>query len=321
MANEIRGVAPTGSTLYARIANSSGNYWNGSAFEAYTAANYGNYDVAMAEQGGSGVYTATFPSGITSGGTYEYFVHLQAGASPAEGDLVANTGKVDWTGSASVTASSTAMTGADFYAYLLRKGFKRTDKSTEAYEAITDAIQEMRMRFSFDEAGADATTTDTITVLGDYKLTSESDMGLLNGVIVEDSTNAFQLLKISKARYDELYPYAANATSYRGYPSHYCVYAGQIYLGPTPDRTSYVYRLTYSKRAGTIVSSTTGVPFTDLYRDILCQLSLSYLWDALDEDGKADRCRTKFEGLFTLAERKERMNAGIGVFNMNCADC
>lgn len=320
MANEIRGVAPTGSTLYARIANSSGNWWNGSAFEAYSAGNYSTYDVAMTEQGASGVYTATFPSGITSGGTYEYFVHLQAGASPAQGDLVANTGKVDWTGSASITASSSAMTGADFYAYLLRKGFKRTDKSAEAYEAITDAIQEMRMRFSFDEAGADATTTDTISTLGDYKLTSETNMGMLNGVIVQDGENATPLLKISKARYDELYPYQAVTTG-KGYPSHYCVYAGQIYIGPIPDAVSYTYRLSYSKRAGTITSSTTGVPFTDLYRDILCQLSLSYLWDALDEEGKADRCRVKFEGLFSLAERKERMNAGIGTFQMNCQDC
>jgi hypothetical protein len=319
MANEIRGVAPTGSTLYARIANSSGNYWNGSAFEAYSAGNYSTYDVAMTEQGASGVYTATFPSGITSAGTYEYFVHLQAGGSPAEGDLVANTGKVDWSGSASVTASSSAMTGSDFYAYLLRKGFKRTDKSTEAYEAITDAIQEMRMRFGFDEAQTDATTTDTISTLGDYKLTNESDMGMLHGVIVQDGADASQLLKISKARYDELYPYQAVST-HKGYPSHYCVYAGQIYIGPIPDSVDYTYRLNYSKRAGAITSSTSGVPFTDLYRDILCQLSISYLWDALDEEGKADRCRQKFEGLFELAQRKERKNAGEGVFNMNCQD-
>lgn len=320
MANEIRGVAPSGSTLYARICNSSGNYWNGTAFEAYDAPSYGDYDVAMTEQGASGVFVATFPAGITSAGTYEYFVHLQAGGSPAEGDLVANTGRVDWSGSASITASSSAMTGSDFYAYLLRKGFKRTDKSTEAYEAITDAVQELRMRFSFDEAEADATATDTISVLGDYKIANESDMGMLNGVIIEDGENATPLLKISKARYDEMYPYQAVTTG-RGYPSHYCVYAGSIYIGPIPDQTSYTYRLNYSKRAGTITASTTGVPFTDLYRDMLAQLSLSYLWDALDEGDKADRCRTKFEGLFELAQRKERKNAGEGSFNMNCADC
>lgn len=319
MANEIRGVAPSGSTLYARIMNSSGNLWNGSSFEAYNASHYGNYDLAMTEQGASGVFVASFPSGISSSGTYEYFVHLQSGGSPAEGDLVTNTGKVDWTGSSVVAASTGSMTGAQFYAYLLRKGFKRTDKSTEAYEAITDAIQEMRMRFQFDEAEADVTTTDTISVLGDFKLNNESDMGMLSGVIVQDGQSASPLLKISKERYDELYPDQAVTTG-RGYPSHYCVYAGQIYIGPIPDQTSYTYRLSYSKRAGTIEATTTGVPFTDLYRDMLAQLSLSYLWDALDEGDKADRCRQKFEGLFDLAQRRERVNAGIGTFNMNCQD-
>lgn len=319
MANEIRGVAPSGSTLYARVANSSGNYWNGSAFEAYTAANYPTYAVTMTEQGASGVYTATFPSGITSSGTYEYFVHLRAGAAPAQGDLVANTGKVDWTGSASVSASASAMTGADYYAYLLRKGFKRTDKSTEAYEAITDAIQELRMRFMFDEAGSDQTSTDTITVLGDYKLTNQTDMGLINGVLVQDGTAATRLLKISKTRYDELYPDAAVTTG-RGYPSHYCVYAGSIYIGPIPDQVSYTYRLSYSKRAGAVTSSTAAVPFTDIYRTLLTDLALCYLYDALDEDAKSDRYRAKFEGGMIIAERRERHNAGSGSFNMNCQD-
>lgn len=318
MANELRGVASTG-TVYARIINKAGLWWNGSAFESYAAANYSTYDIAMSEQGDSGVYVADFPTAITTGGTYEYYVHRQAGASPAEADQVVTTGKIDWTGSASVSASASAMTGSDYYAYILRKGFKRTDKSTEVYEAITDAIQELRMRFSFDEAGADQTTTDTITVLGDYKLTNETDMGLINGVTVQDGTAATRLLKISKARYDELYPDAAVTTA-RGYPSHYCVYAGQIYIGPIPDQVSYTYRLSYSKRAGAVTSSTAAVPFTDIYRTLLTDLVLAYLYDALDEDQKSDRYRAKFEGGMIIAERRERHNAGSGSFNMNCQD-
>src|SRR3990167_7755775 len=151
MSNEIRGVSTSG-TLYARIMNSSGQIWNGTTFEAYTAANYANYDIAMTEQGNSAVYVANFPTTITTGGTYEYYVHRQSGASPAEGDPITGTGNIDWSGTISITASSAAMTGSDFYSYLLRRGFKRTDKSAEAFEAITDAIQEMRRRFMFDEA-------------------------------------------------------------------------------------------------------------------------------------------------------------------------
>src|SRR5688572_2872061 len=130
MAREIRGVSASG-TLYARIINSSGLWWNGSTFEAYAAANYGNYDIAMTEQGNSGVYVADFPSAITTGGTYEYFVHRQSGGSPAEGDPVINTGKVDWSGSAVIAASSSSMLASDYKNYLLRKGIKRTDKDAE----------------------------------------------------------------------------------------------------------------------------------------------------------------------------------------------
>ncbi len=320
MAREIRGVADSG-TLYARILQTStGYWWNGTTFEAYTAANYANYDVAMTEQGDSGVYVADFPSGITSGGTYEYYVHLQSGGSPAEGDVVAGTGKVDWTGTASITAATGAMTGADFYAYLLRKGLKRTDKSTEAYEAITDAIQEMRQRFAFDEAETEATSTDTISTLGDFKITNETNMGMLLGVILEDDDTGTPLEKKTKAQFDELYP-SINVDSDRGYPQHYCVYGGSIYIGPAPDSTDYAYRLTYSRRAGTITSSTTGVPFSDLYRDMLAKLSLHFLYEGLEEFDKAGYYRTQFESLFALAERKERLNAGIGAFNQVYRDC
>lgn len=319
MAREIRGVSTSG-TLYARIMNSAGYWWNGSTFEAYTAANYGNYDLAMTEQGNSGVYVADFPSGITTSGSYEYFVHRQAGASPAEGDVVVTSGKVDWSGAAAITAATGAMTGSDFYDYVLRRGFKRTDKSTEVYEAVTDAIQELRRRFAFDEAETEATSTDTISTLGDFRLTQETTMGLLLGVILQDGTNAAPLDKVTKARFDELYP-DAHVTSDRGYPKHYCVFAGSIYLGPIPDSVAYTYRLSWSRRAGTVTSSTTGVPFTDLYRDVLADLVLARLYKDLEEWDKADRFRGDFENGFALAQRRERANAGGGTFQMRAVDC
>jgi hypothetical protein len=108
MASEIRGVSSSG-TLYARVMNASGQIWNTAAltFEDYTASDYTDYDITMTQQGSSGVYVGDFPSNITTAGTYEFFVHIQSGGTPAEGDTIVNTGRIEWTGSAA-TSTSTA---------------------------------------------------------------------------------------------------------------------------------------------------------------------------------------------------------------------
>jgi len=314
MSNELSGVSASG-TLYTRIRNAAGLWWNGASFEAYSAANYSDYVITMTEEGDSGVYIADFPSAVTIGGTYEYFVHLQAGGSPAEGDYVINTGKIDWTGAVSVSSIAGAMSGSEWQAYVLLQGFVRTDKSTELFECTTDAIQEMRVRFMFDEAEAEMITTDTITVLGDFKLDVEDDFGLVLGVVVEDDDTGLQLVKVTKSQYDELYP-DVNVTADRGFPKHFCLYAGQIYIGPIPDQVDYDYRISYSKRAGTITSSTTGVPFTNYFRSALCKNTLSRLYALLDEFEKAQYFEGKFEKEFLLDVRKERLNSGEGSFNV-----
>jgi len=319
MAKEISGVSGTG-TLYARIRNRTGYWWNGSTFETYAAGNYSTYDVAMTEEGNSGVYTADFPSGITTGGTYEYFVHRQAGGSPAEGDLVINTGKIDWTGTSAITSATGSMTGSDFHDYILRLGFKRTDKDTEVYEAITDAVQEMRRRFMFDEAESEATTTDTISVLGDFKISIESDFGLLLGVILEDDDTGTPLIQRSKAQFDVLYP-SINVDTDRGYPKHFCIFSGSIYIGPAPDSVSYSYRLSYSKRAGTVTSSTSGVPFTAAYRDVLADNVLSRLYRGLEEFDRASAFEQSFEKGFLLATRRELINSGAHLFMARPTNC
>lgn len=320
MAREIRGIGSSGNTLYARILNAAGLWWNGSTFEAYAAANWANYRVAMAEQGSSGVYVADFPAGIDVGGTYDYFVHAQGGGSPAEGDSVIENGHVDWTGTAAVTAAAGAMSGSDFRDYIVDdKGFVRDDKDQQVYSAITDAIQIMRRRFGFSEAETEAESTDQITVLGDFKLAIESDFGLLQSVILEDGSNGIPLFKINKARFDELYA-DINVTTAKGVPKHYCVFADQIYLGPIPEQVTYNYRLSYSKRAGTVTSSTTGVPFTNLYRDVLADKALELLYRGLGEHDEADRYRGLFEAGFLEAQRRERVNRGDTVFVQDTID-
>ena len=105
MASELQlAYGTTGSTLYAVVRNATGSVWNtaGAAFEAYSGANWTDYDVALTEQGSSGYYAGTFPAGITSAGVYPVEVRLRAGGSPAVTDTVVGTGVVEWDGSAVV---------------------------------------------------------------------------------------------------------------------------------------------------------------------------------------------------------------------------
>lgn len=320
MAREIRGVATPGVTLYARILNSSGQWWNGTTFETYVAGNWSTYDVAMTEQGSSGVFVADFPTAITSNGTYECYVHQQAGGSPAEGDAVVSIVRLDWTGSSSISGAATgSMSGSDYYAYVLRKGFKRTDKSTEVYEAITDAIQFLRRRFGFSEAQTEQETTDQI-VLGEYKLDIESDFGMVIGIKVEDGTTGIPLDKMSKADFDAKYPFQDADTNFDGFPVDYCIFGNQILIGPRPDSASYNYRIAYSQRAGTVTSSTAGVPFTNLYRDILTDLVYHFLYSGLDEFDKSDRFKQNFENEYPTMLRRERKNGGEGTFCVEARD-
>lgn len=319
MANEIRGVSSTG-TLYARVMDSEGRIYNGSSFETYNASNYSDYVIPMAEQGNSQVYVADFPVSITAGGTYEYFVHKQTGGTPSEGESVVTTGKIDWTGTVSVTVSAGSLTGSDWLTYVQNTGgFKRPDKAAEVFEATTDYIQILRRRFAFDEAKIDATTTDTITVLGDFKIAIESDLGMLHSVVLQDDENATKLIRRTRAYFNEVYP-DINVTNDRGYPLDYMVYGRFIYIGPVPDQVSHTYRLNYSRSAGTIVASTAGVPFTALYRDMLREGVLEQLYTGLGEHDEATIHEAKFEAKYDECVRRERKNSGETSFNMAYRD-
>jgi len=50
-------------------------------------------------------------------------------------------------------------------------------------------------------------------------------------------------------------------------------------------------------------------------------LTLSLLWEGLDELDKAGYYRQRFENGFLLIVRRERRNAGKGTFVMRPADC
>lgn len=315
MSNEIVGVTSVGEICYVLIRNSAAKYFNGATFETYSAGNYSAYDVTMTEVGSTGIYQGDFPVIITAAGTYEFFLKRQQGGSPAEDDPIAGTGTVDWTGTASATPGPGSMSGSEWRDYVLRGGFKRTDKDTELFEETTDAIQEMRRRFMFDEAEIEMTTTDTITVLGDFKISVETNFGLLLGLVIEDGLIAKPLIHKSKHEFDNIYP-DINVTNDRGYPTHFTIYKGEIQIGPVPDRVTYSYRKCYSTRAGTVTSATTAVPFTNLYRDILRDNVLGRLYKLLDEFDKSAVFKQSFELGFMDAIRRERKNSGEGMFNV-----
>jgi hypothetical protein len=209
------------------------------------------------------------------------------------------------------------MTGTEWRDYVLRGGFKRTDKDTELFEATTDVIQEWRRRFKFDEAQADIELTDQITVLGDYTMALESDFGLFQGIVIEDGDTANPLIQISKHEFDEIYPDIHN-TNDRGYPEHFTVWGGNILIGPIPDQVSYVYRISYAKRAGTIDIGTDAVPFTNFYREVLRDFVLGRLWEVMDEYERGNYYLSKGERGFEQALRREDSVQGNVYFQTRC---
>jgi hypothetical protein len=320
MANELRGATGAGQVCYALVMNSSGQFWNTAdlAFETFSSGNYADYVIDLDEVGtNTGIYLGNFPSAITTAGTYEYFVKPSVNGAnlESEDDPISNTGRIDWTGVTIASASADSLSGTQWLAYFLRGGFKRTDKDTEVYEETTDAIQEMRRLFAFDEAEVEMTTTDTISVLGDYKIDIETNTGLILGINVIDGENATPLIFKSKREFNLLYP-DISVTSDKGYPQHFTMYKGQFQIGPIPDSVSYLYRVDYSARAGIISSATTSVPFTNLYRDILRDNVNYRMYKLMEDFAKAAEFRSSFENGFLQAKRRERANSGQGTFNV-----
>lgn len=99
MAKELQFQASAAGTYYALIRNATALVWNGTAFEAWVDANVGSYDVPLAREGTSLLYTATMP--VLPAGRYSAVVHTQAGGSPAVSDVLAGgPWTFDWSGTA-----------------------------------------------------------------------------------------------------------------------------------------------------------------------------------------------------------------------------
>lgn len=204
------------------------------------------------------------------------------------------------------------MTGAEFLAYVKRI-LKRTDKDTEIYEATTDTIADMRLQLKSELYKEEAYITG-ITSLGDYRITLPADFGHLIGDVtcVDDSTDTtYKLNKISKQTFDEKYGDRLTSDPLDGVPLDFCIYAGQIYIGPVPDSVSYVYYINYTTEAYTEVAAATDpVPFSEDYRNILRAGVLAEVYSGLEFFDEANWWRSMYIDGLTKIKSNDDGNIG-----------
>ena len=188
------------------------------------------------------------------------------------------------------------MTGSNFLTYV-KEIFKRDDKDTELYEIITDVVQNLRATYFFEDYKKES-YTDDIASLGDYKLTLPSEFRHLIGDVVlqEDNGTSRQLIRLTKPQFDEKYPHPNDSNVSKARPVDYCIFSGQVLLGPVPDSTSYVYQITHSTEDETaITSATTEVPFTDRWRWVVRNLVLGDAYDLVENHEEGTFFRAKGE--------------------------
>ncbi len=107
MANEIQADYASGHALYAMIRNKTGQVWHpaGERFEDWGADGHtsDDYDIPLTDRSGSR-YVGSFDADIPSGG-YAIQVFRQAGASPAETDVLVCSREILWTGTGELTST------------------------------------------------------------------------------------------------------------------------------------------------------------------------------------------------------------------------
>lgn len=192
------------------------------------------------------------------------------------------------------------MTGSALYIYILST-FKRTDKSTQVFEAITDTIRDMRLRFQSNDFKA-INTALIIGTIGNYSVALPSDFGHLIGSVMMKETVGDReyppLMKISIERYNDLYGSRFNTNvgnRLTGNPMHFCIFNGNLLVGPPVDRTSYEFRFAYTQEDELdIDTSTDPVPFSQ-YRKCLRYGVLKELYLGLENYQEASNWGSLYE--------------------------
>lgn len=206
------------------------------------------------------------------------------------------------------------ITGANFYTYCLAV-LKRTDKSTEVYQAMTDIIRDMRLRF-LSEDFKSINTALTISTIGNYSVALPSDFGHIIGDVMMKDTSADEsyppLNKISIEEYNKKYPDRFNTAvgnKMTGIPYDYCIFSGDLLVGPPVDKTTYEFRFAYSTEDGVEISSgTSDVPFTDKYRKTVRYGVLQLMYEGLENYEEADKWELKYERDLVKIIDNDRLN-------------
>lgn len=206
------------------------------------------------------------------------------------------------------------MTGQNLYDYILRT-FKRTDKVTEVYEAITDVVMEIKLQMEAEDF-KEIQVAASISVAGEYKFDVPDDFGHLIGdiVLVDPAGGSWPLNKLSKPAWDIRYPSVAENNPTDGVPIDYCLYGNEFYIGPIPDKITYKYQINYTtEEAEQIIAGTAVVPFSEKYRWVLKDLVLARLFADLDDDERAAKHISLGSSGFVKLVENERGNTAAPI--------
>ena len=203
------------------------------------------------------------------------------------------------------------MTGAELLTYI-KETFKRTDKNSELYEAITDTIMDMKIKFT-PETFKVISYTSGIDTLGEYYYELPANFGYLIGRIkILDGNDSYPLDKISKTTYDQYQANPAFTGVNTSKPQAFCIYGNQVYLYPVPDSLDYQYEMNYTEEDATVVAADTAdVDFSDRYRECLKYGVLARMYIDLQDDQEAMKYNQLYENALGLIIAREDKNLEV----------
>ena len=113
MGGYIPALASSGDTLYGvLVSQTTGKYWNGSAMESFSGANWATYAVSWPENAGSGNFVLPVPGALPED-AYWVVPYVRVGGSPGLGaDTPLDILRLDWDGGNIIGVGSSLNIGA-----------------------------------------------------------------------------------------------------------------------------------------------------------------------------------------------------------------
>jgi len=202
------------------------------------------------------------------------------------------------------------MLGSDLYAYILRT-LIRTDKSTEAYDAMTDTIKDIKRQCKLEEEKK-VSAALSISTLGEYTISLPSDFGEIIGdnVRMVDGSDSYNLARISKTELDRLESNPDYASVTKSKPSYFCIFNDKLYLYPVPDSISYSYYLNYAIGTETdVTSATTDVTFSADNRELLKYGVLYRIYRDLENNEEAAKWKVLYDNEMIIMQNRDNRNS------------